>query len=401
MNTLNFRTRIWKLMASCFLVAVIATGCAGAAPTTPTVDPAELPAVRKNQGVSAEAQVVPATSAVLSFTISGVVEEILIAEGSIAQKGDVIARLSGKERLEANMAAAELGVVQSNQNLKNLDETAALIRSNTELELAQAEILLKDILEDREKLDYQRASQNTLDELRGNYLLAQQAVEDAEETYSFVQDRDEDDLERAQALIYLSRVRKTRDRALENLNYALGKPDPEDIAEADAKVQVARERVEDAKRKLNNLKDGPDLDNLQLAKAQLKNSELQLASAKAALDDIELRAPFTGVVATTNLKVGQFIGPGQPAVEIGDLTKWVVETTDLTELDVVGIAPGNRVEVEFDAIPDLLLGGEVTQVKPRGQNTRGDITYVVVINLDEQDERLLWAMSAVVRFIQN
>jgi HlyD family secretion protein len=267
--------------------------------------------------------------------------------------------------------------------------------------LAQAEILLKDILEDREKLDYQRASQNTLDELRGNYLLAQQAVEDAEETYSFVQDRDEDDLERAQALIFLSRVRKTRDRALENLNYALGKPDPQDIAEADAKVQVARERVEDAKRKLNNLKDGPDLDNLQLAKAQLKNSELQLASAKAALDDIELRAPFTGVVATTNLKVGQFIGPGQPAVEIGDLTKWVVETTDLTELDVVGIAPGDRVEVEFDAIPDLLLGGEVTQVKPRGQNTRGDITYVVVINLDEQDERLLWAMSAVVRFIQN
>ncbi len=401
MNSPIFRAKTWNLLFCCFVMLALAAGCAGQSSATPTVDPAELPAVRKSQGVTAEAQVVPATSAVLSFTIPGVVEEVLIAEGKTAQKGDIIARLSGKEKLEAALAQADLGVLQAQQNLKDLDDTAALARSNIGLELAQAEIALKDILEDREKLGYQRASQNTLDELRANYLLAQQAVEDAEETFSFVQDRDEEDLERAQVMILLSRTRKARDRALENLNYALGKPDPEDIAEADAKVQVARERVEDAKRKLDNLKDGPDEDDLAIARAQLNNSQLQLASARAALEDIELKAPFTGMIATSNLKNGQYITPGQAAVEIGDITNWQVETTDLTELDVVGIAPGDRVEVEFDAIPDLVLGGTVAQVKPRGQNTRGDITYVVVITLDEQDERLLWAMSAVVRFIQN
>lgn len=381
-------------------ILFITAGCGGksASQAQPTEDTSNLPPVKKSAGITAEAQVVPIRSVILSFTVPGVVDEIMVKEGELVQEGQIIARLSGKEKLESAVAAAEMALVQAQQNLKTLNEKAALAKSNAELALARAQISLTDALDDREKLGYKRASQSTIDELRAVFVLAQQALDDAEDTYSWVQDAPEDDTNRAYALIQLSRTRKARDKSLENLNYAMGQPDKEDIAEADAKIEVARQQVADSQRTLDGLKNGPDPDDLQLVEAQIKNSEAQLAAARNALDDIDLKAPFGGTIATNNLEVGAYVGPGVPAIELGDLSTWRVETTDLTELDVVGIAPGDLVTVEFDALPDLQLPGTVEKIKPRGQNTRGDITYVVVVDLSEQDDRLLWAMSAVVKF---
>jgi multidrug resistance efflux pump len=384
------------------LFSLLFAGCTSKTAPTATVAPTgsadKLPPVKKAQGITAEAKVIPIRNVVLSFSTPGVVDANLVKEGEAVQEGQVIARLTGKERLEAAISAAELGLINSQKSLKDLNDKAALARSNAELALAKANIALKDAKDHRERTGYRRASKETIDELRANYVLAQQAVDDAEGTYSWVQDRPEDDTNRAYALIQLSRVRKVRDRALENLNYALKLPDEQDIAEADAQLSVAEQQVADTERILNNLKNGPDPDQLAVLQAQVKNSELQLAAAKAALDDIELKSPFNGIVAKNGLEVGTYITPGVPAIEVGDLSKWKVETTDLTELDVVDIHPGDAVTVEFDAIPGVELTGKVERINSRGQNTRGDITYVVSINLDQQDDRLRWEMSAVAKF---
>jgi multidrug resistance efflux pump len=47
---------------------------------------------------------------------------------------------------------------------------------------------------------------------------------------------------------------------------------------------------------------------------------------------------------------------------VADLSGWLVETTDLSELDVPAIAVGDAVQVRFDAIPDLTLAGVVTKI---------------------------------------
>jgi len=380
------------------LVLLTLSACAGKTQGTATPNSENLPPVKNSSGVTAEAQVVPVRNVVLSFQSPGVIGEVYFKEGDRVQKDAVIARLSGIESAKAAISQAELGLIQAQQNLNNLNENADLSRSNAELELARAKIELKDAEEDREKLGYKRASQATVDELRANFVLAQQALDDAENDYGWVQDAADDDLNRAYAQIKLSAARKARDRAVENLNYALGTPDPEDIAEADAKISVAKEQVATAEKKTKDLEKGPDPDDLELATAQVKNAEIQLGSAKKALENLDLKAPFDGSIATNNLEVGQYVTPGMTSIEIGDFSQWKVETTDLTELDVVGINPGDPVVVEFDALPDLELTGKVEKVKPRGQNTRGDITYVVVVGFDEQDDRLLWAMTAVVKF---
>ncbi len=63
---------------------------------------------------------------------------------------------------------------------------------------------------------------------------------------------------------------------------------------------------------------------------------------------------------------------------------------------MVGLRPGDRATIAFDAIPDLELPGQVTRIRSIGQNTQGDITYTVVVAPDRSDERLLWNMTAKV-----
>ena len=44
--------------------------------------------------------------------------------------------------------------------------------------------------------------------------------------------------------------------------------------------------------------------------------------------------------------------------------------------------------------PRLALSGRVTHIKPIGENKQGDITYTVLVELDEQNEQLRWNMTA-------
>jgi HlyD family secretion protein len=78
-----------------------------------------------------------------------------------------------------------------------------------------------------------------------------------------------------------------------------------------------------------------------------------------------------------------------------------VETTDLTELVVVGIGEGSGAKVTFIAIPDLELTGKVVRVKPLGENRQGDIVYTVVVKPDRHDERLRWNMTALITIESN
>lgn len=115
------------------------------------------------------------------------------------------------------------------------------------------------------------------------------------------------------------------------------------------------------------------------------------------MNDTELRAPFAGVIAGLNVAAGEQAAAGATVVRLADLSVWQIETEDLTEFDVVGVQSGDAVELAFDALPDLKLTGTVVRIRPIGEDNRGDIVYTLLIDPAEQDSRLLWNMTAVVR----
>jgi HlyD family secretion protein len=390
---LNFvMKKPFLLFSILIILGALLNGCSSFNKVTPT--PA-IP-VQTGAGAAAEARVIPVRSAILSFAAPGKVKEITAFEGSSVKKGDLIARLEGGERASATIAAADLQVASAQKTLDDLKEKARLAAADAEMTAAKAALDLKDAQEKRDDLNYKRVNQFMLEGIQAQLIMAESAVEDAETAYSFVQDRGEDDPDRARAMAYLSQTRLARDQIQRNLQYAEGPPDARDIAEADARVAKAQATLDDAKRSYERRKDGPDPKDLVLALASLDNAQAQANAARASLADLEIKAPFDGVVIVNDLEIGEVSAAGK--VMVGDISAWQVETTDLKEVDIVGIQSGQVVTVRFDAIPGLELPGIVNRIKGYGISVRGDNTYVVTVDLTQTDPRLLWNMTARVSF---
>ncbi len=123
-----------------------------------------------------------------------------------------------------------------------------------------------------------------------------------------------------------------------------------------------------------------------------------MQSAKTAVADTELRAPFAGTIAQLNVKTGETAAPGVPVVVLADLSNWLVETDDLTEIKVPNVKEGQAVVVRFDALPDVELKGAVESIGTLYQTSSGDIVYPVKIKLIDTDPRLRWGMTAAIEF---
>jgi multidrug resistance efflux pump len=380
-------------LLSTLLLLVIGSGCELVSKSTPTP---EFP-VPQSEGTIAEAKILPVNYATISFSGAGKIIDIVASEGEAVKKGNVIARLEGVKKAQAAIAAADYLVVAAEKNLNDLYEKSSLASAEAEMVLAQARLDLEDAQDRREDLNYGRVNQHMLEGIHSQLIIAQKAVEDAESTYSYVEDKAIDDVSRAKALAYLSQTRLYRDQIQRNYEYASGPPDPNDIAKADAEVARLKALVEDAQRDYNRKKDGPYQKDIELAQANLKNARAQADSARATLDDLELTAPFDGVLVANDLKIGE-IATAATTVTIGDLSDWQAQTTDLKEVDIIGVETGQDVKIRVDAIPGSEMTGIIERIKVIGVDVRGDNTYVVYIRLKDPDPRLLWNMTAYVIF---
>jgi len=397
-NPKSFRIIFALVAVMAFLAATGCTATSSGAVTPPAQLTAQ--AAPSTGQTLAEARVVPKQSASLSFSIPGIIEQVMVKEGDPVAEGQVIARLKGTEQIQALISQAQVEILADQKALDDLNDQAKLAAANAQLQVASDQIELKNAKDARQSLDYQKVTQDTLDNLRARYLLAQKEFTDAQSDYDSVKNRSDTDLDKAAALDLLSAKRQIRDQDLYNLNKALERPEQNDIDEADARLTLAEAAVEDAQSTYTKLQKGPDPDQLQLLQARLADAQSQLKAAQTQLSDLDLKAPFAGTLISSDLEVGEGVLP-QTVIMLGDVSSWKIETTDLTELDVPGVKEGDKVTITFDAVPDLTLPGHVTRIREIGEDQQGDIVYKVYIDLDKQDARLLWNMKAFVSFGSN
>src|SRR5262249_29917808 len=165
-------------------------------------------------------------------------------------------------------------------------------------------------------------------------------------------------------------------------------------------LDAAQAAVDQAQASLDKLRAGAAKGDLAVAMAEVQRAQAALQLAQVAVAEAELRAPFAGTVGALNAQLGEYIAPDTTVVHLADLSVWQIETTDLTERNIVRVRTGSQASVTFDAIPDLELAGTVSRIRPLGENKQGDITYAVFILLKHQDPRLRWNMTAAVAIAQ-
>ena len=139
------------------------------------------------------------------------------------------------------------------------------------------------------------------------------------------------------------------------------------------------------------------------AEASLRSALDQLEAAQADLSRATMTAPVASTVIAVASQVGEPIGTTSVGVNgtsgfivLAALDTFVVEA-DFAESDVVGIADGQSVTLEFDALPDARLEGLVTEVDAYGSvdPSGGSITtYGVTISVPTPPAGLRAGMTA-------
>jgi HlyD family secretion protein len=405
------------------LFAVLLSACANAS-AQELNDPTALPPVQ-DFDVVAEGRLVPNESVQLAFVSGGQVADILVEEGDEIKSGDVIARLGDREALEASLASAELEALSAdleltaaNLELLNAQKAYDDLYENWPDMAIQAEQNLTDARQaahDAERnLGYKTgtADQLDIDVAWSQVVLAEKALDDAEEKFEPYANKPEDSLARASFQAKLAQAQKAYDRAVTHYN-ALKDPAGEfEISQAEASNSVAQARLAQAEKDYAELLEGPDPDDVALAEAQIKAAETRISTAEgrantaqvnivaaqAALDNLDLVAPFDGTVVDLNLILGEQVTPGNPIATLVDFSQWYIETDNLTEIEVVEVEVGQAVTIVPDALPEVTLTGTVDSIDDFFVEKRGDVTYTARILVDEIDPHMRWGMTVVVTF---
>ncbi|WP_371373168.1 HlyD family secretion protein [Sporomusa aerivorans] len=133
-------------------------------------------------------------------------------------------------------------------------------------------------------------------------------------------------------------------------------------------------------------------------RAELESARAHLEQIQSTVRQSELYAPFDGTVALLNAKIGEYVTTTAPVMYLGDCSAWKVHTEDVTEEKVERIKQGAAVVVTFAALPDLKIPGKVTGISNYGEKKAGgEPAYQAVVELERQDLRLRWNMTASIR----
>lgn len=437
MRTINLQ----KLTLPALCLIFILSACTTSVDGTETPEPV---AFDYTPIVSASGIIVPEREALLSVSAGGVVENVLVSKGDQVTVGQVLVHLEGTEQQLAAISAAELALAnaqfafdalykdtdllaaQALRSAENAEQTLEDL-NNTELQQALALQAVADAQKAVDTTDrhtrylQSTASQADINAQKAQVVIARDVLEKAEEDFEPYAGKPENNLSRANYQSRLAAAQQTYDAAVRKLNALEGTGSQVDIKVAEADYLTAQASLLQAERDLESVmegpdpgevalleaqiekgdrdhqtySEGPDPDDIALAEARISNAEAQLLSAQAILADLELTAPFDGVVAEVHINPSEWVAPGSPVLRIADLGHLQVETTDLGEIDVAQIIVGDTAIVTFDALPDLVLEGTVITIAPKAAEGSG-VNYPVILELSEIPPALRWGMTAFV-----
>jgi multidrug resistance efflux pump len=329
------------------ITSVVLIGCGTPASEEPTVTESAPIFPVDDQAITSSAEIVAEKWASIAFMVGAQTVDLHVRVGDKVERGDLLASVPDNAMPQALInAQADLVLAQ-----QSLDE---LLASKTSL--AQATIALRTAQDAYDKaFDYRESLDDpiTITEIITK-----------EERTPF-------------GVVEVPVTKKYQ-----------GYADKTTIAKADEDLELKKNLLADAQRNLDRLLD-------------IKNSpeviaaETRISAIETVLSQARIFAPFDGVVVETYVNSGEMVSPGVPVVLIADLSTLQVQTTDLNEVDAARVQIGDTASVTFDALPDTVVTGKVTNVALKNAPGSG-VYFNVTITLDELPAELRWGMSAFV-----
>ncbi|MCR9248621.1 MAG: efflux RND transporter periplasmic adaptor subunit [bacterium] len=282
--------------------------------------------------------------------VTGIIVEVLVEEGQHVEKGQVLLRLEDLP-FRADEDAARAQVKAAEADAKNAEVGVATAKANLAAEKTVLASMKLELEQAKTTRDRSRASLNRKKELFQQQLIGSEEFEVAA----------------ADARLAEQRLEWNEAR----------------LAQGDANIHAADTRVDAAEA----VRDG-QLERVEAAKAALKRSS-------DVLQKTVLRAPISGLITKLNVEKGERAVPGiqsNPVATLMTIADMSVIEAEISvaEADIVMVEIGALAVIEVDAMRDVEIRGQVTEVgqSPIQESTGGAANqegkdFKVVIRLDE------------------
>ncbi len=334
--------------------------------------------------VSAAGTIQASAQTSLLFQTAGRVVEVHVEPGDVVKQGQVLMKLDATElQLAVDQAQVALDIAKIKlEQLKAGPTPEEIASAQAALESARAN--LAGLLKGPDPHDIRVAELNV--EVAKNNLWQAQAQRDADRgnpgTPDWQLDLDEARINNAQNQLEI---------ALQNLEKAKAGPTADQVA-------AARAQVVQAEANLKKLQNTPSRYDVAIAEAQVRQAELSLQQAQNNLSKAVLTAPYDGIVAAVNYRVGDQATSSQPAVVLIDQSALSIQV-NLAEVDIPKIQLGQPVNITLDALPDRSFTGHVSYIAPAGISTQGVVNFAVTVLLDGADSAVKPGMTATANII--
>jgi HlyD family secretion protein len=321
---------------------------AQAAPTKTATPPAAAPvavaptASSGSYALEAKGYIIPAHQILVSPKVNGMVVKLRITESQRVNKGEILAELEDTE-FRADRDRAKANVASAKENLAELERGYRPEEvEQARADLAEAEAQLVQL-----HADYARSAE----------MLAKKVIS-----------------------------RESYDSAL-------------------SKYQAMDRRAQRLKLALKLMEEGPRIERINVARAQVGQAEAELAKAEWRLSNCVIRAPISGTILKKNAEEGSLVNPiamqgFYSLCEMADLSDLEVELM-IQERDVSKVSTGQKCKIRAEAFPNRVYEGYVSPLMPTADRAKGAIPVRVKVKVpaDEEGVYLKPEMGALVSFL--
>lgn len=144
--------------------------------------------------------------------------------------------------------------------------------------------------------------------------------------------------------------------------------------------------------------------NAQIAavKAQIAQSQAELQTAQLDLRRTRIIAPTGGVIINKLVEPGTTVAASFQTPNLfeiaSDTTRMQVEAS-VDEADIGQVRDGQNVRFTVDSYPDERFAATVRQIRKAASETQNVVSYLVILDVDNRDGKLLPGMTANVEIV--
>ncbi|MTI67257.1 MAG: efflux RND transporter periplasmic adaptor subunit [Firmicutes bacterium] len=146
----------------------------------------------------------------------------------------------------------------------------------------------------------------------------------------------------------------------------------DDYKLANENVKLQKEALKIAENELSSLKKGVSKYIREKYQAEIKGIKYQLDILEKSKENYTIKAPIEGTVMERHVKLGSFINPGTPILELGDEKTLYLES-DILVSEIDDIKINSKVNIYSEDLDISGYSGKVTKIYPKAFSKMSDL----------------------------